>query len=96
MTEQRPGYYATVYATEYSTFKRSNPDAAYTKPPATPCLEVDHHTAPEWHLCNRCGESWLCREKHAHGHPGCPGKRYEFRPWRKPLPADWPKEGDDA
>lgn len=33
--------------------------------------EVDYHTGPQWHVCAACRMSYLCWEKHAHGHPGC-------------------------
>lgn len=71
---------------------RHDPQAVYTKPPATPCLEVDYHQGPEWHRCNRCNESWLCWQPHAHGHPGCLGKPYVQQPPRRPEPDGRPRE----
>lgn len=64
-----------------------DPKAVYTKPPAVPSDEAEYHSAAQWHVCFACNESWLCHEKHAHGHPGCPGTPYVFRPLRgEPVP----------
>jgi hypothetical protein len=73
------------------------PDAVYDKPPASRSDQAEHHAAAAWHVCAACHESYLCRGKHDdHGHRGCPGKPYVFKPYRRSLPADWPEEKRDA
>lgn len=83
-------------AGSYPMDDRRRAGLVYEKPPAVNSDQADYHTAAQWHLCTACRESWLCREHHAHGHPGCPGKPLVLQTPRKPWPADWPREGDDA
>lgn len=65
-------YQATIHR-GYGGIGAHDPQAVYTKPPATPADQVDYHAAAEWHICAVCSWSYLCHNKHQHGHPGCKG-----------------------
>ncbi len=72
MTTETDSDWAPV--THYGIIVRSGIlNSALTPKLPAPVLstEAEYHTGIVWHKCARCQYTYLCSEKHAHGHTTC-------------------------